>query len=86
MPSAQKAKGALSLAAIKSTRLVANPNRPEGISAFPVSPYHTTNHYPNPFTLAIPNQLPPYTHVDFLVDWQDISCPCVLVVCLLVAR
>ena len=37
MPSAQRANGALIPAAIKSTRLVANANRPEGISAFPVS-------------------------------------------------
>ena len=41
-PSAQRANGALVLAAIKSTRLVANANRPEGNYAFPVSPYHTT--------------------------------------------
>ena len=54
MPSAQRANGALIPAAIKSTRLVANANRPEGISAFPVSPiYHTTNH-PNPPPHAIP--------------------------------
>ena len=36
---------------IKSTRLVANANRPEGISAFPVSPYHTTQK-PKPSTLS----------------------------------
>ena len=41
-PPAQRANVALIPAAIKSTRLVANANRPEGISAFPVSPYHTT--------------------------------------------
>ena len=33
-------RGALILAVIKSTRLVANANPPEGISAFPVLPYH----------------------------------------------
>ena len=37
-PPAQRAN----VAAIKSTRLVANANRPKGISAFPVSPYHIT--------------------------------------------
>ena len=37
MPSTQRANGALILTAIKSTRLVANANRPKGISAFSVS-------------------------------------------------
>ena len=57
-PPAQRANVALMPAAIKSTRLVANANRPEGISAFPVSPYHTTK-TTKPATLAIPHQ-PPY--------------------------
>ena len=49
MPSVQRANGALILAAIKSTRLVANANRPEGIFAFPVSPYyHTTENHISP--------------------------------------
>ena len=49
MPSVQRANGALILAAIKSTRLVANANRPEGIFAFPVSPYyHTTESHISP--------------------------------------
>ena len=49
MPSIQRANGALILAAIKSTRPVANANRPEGIFAFPVSPYyHTTENHINP--------------------------------------
>ena len=49
MPSVQRADGALILAAIKSTRLVANANRPEGIFAFPVSSYyHTTENHISP--------------------------------------
>ena len=40
-PPAQRANVALIPTAIKSTRLVANANRPEDISAFPASPYHT---------------------------------------------
>ena len=50
--------GALTFAAIKSTRLVANLNRPEGTCALPVSPYHTTKNHQTPPPLAIPNQLP----------------------------
>ena len=46
MRSIQRANGALILAAIKSTRLVANANRPEGIFAFTVSPYHITKYQP----------------------------------------
>ena len=49
MPSVQRANGALILAAIKSTRLVANANRPEGIFAFSVSPYyHSTENHISP--------------------------------------
>ena len=87
-----KANDALLLAAIKSTRLVANPNRPEGISTFPVSSYDTTNKYPNPFTFSSLSYTKPATiidthwNIDHLVDWHDISCPCVLVVSLLAAR
>ena len=44
---AQRANVALIPAAIKSSHLITNTNRPEGISAFPVSPYHQTHqtHY-----------------------------------------
>ena len=50
MPSAQRANGALIPVAIKSTRLVANANRPEGISAFPVSPILPHHQPPKPST------------------------------------
>ena len=63
-PPAQRANVALIPAAIKSTRLVANANRPEGISAFPVSPYHTTKtikpatfSYTKPATVFLYTQL-----------------------------
>ena len=63
-PPAQRANVALIPAAIKSTRLVANANRPSGISAFPVSPYHTTKttkpatfSYTKPATVFLYTQL-----------------------------
>ena len=55
MPSAQRAKGALIPAAIKSTRLVANADRPEGISAFPVSPILPHHQPPKPSTTRYTN-------------------------------
>ena len=55
MPSVQRANGALILAAIKSTRLVANANQPEGIFAFPVSSYyHTTENHISTMLLPTP--------------------------------
>ena len=87
-PPTQRANVALISAAIKSTRLVANANRPEGTPAFPVSPHHPSKTNQTPILLAIPNQPPPYTGtpLTFPVDWQ-LYCPCVLVLSvLLVAR
>jgi hypothetical protein len=46
---------------IKSTRLVANANRPEGISVFLESPYHTTKTTQTLLPSAIQNP-PPYFH------------------------
>ena len=68
-PSAQRAKGTLILATIKSTRLVANANRPEGTSAFPVSPYHTTQTLN--FELYQTSHCIFIQPVDHLVNWQD---------------
>ena len=64
----QRANGALMLAAIKSTRLVANANRPEGIFTFPVSPYyHTTENHISPprcYTNPVPPELYHAHHVE----------------------
>ena len=60
MPSAQRAIGALILTAIKSTRLVANANRPEGISAFSVSPILPHYQPPKPSTTRYTNPVTPY--------------------------
>ena len=57
-PPAQRANVALIPAAIKPTRLVANINQPEGISAFPVSPYHTTKST-KPATFSYTKYQPP---------------------------
>ena len=69
-PSAQRANDALILTAIKSTHLVAlaNANLKVSSQRHPTTPPMTgliTTHTRSP--LAIPNQLPSYTHVDHLV-------------------
>jgi hypothetical protein len=86
-PSAQRANDALITATIKSTRLVANTNRPEGNSAFPVSPYHTTQTtqtlYPQLYKTRHRISIHP---VDHLVDWQETLPVRLSIKCLLVAR
>ena len=72
-PSAQRANVALILAAIKSTRLVANANWPTGPkTSLPSQSHPTTKNQPNPLPLIaiqLENQLPYFhTPVD-LVDW-----------------
>ena len=75
-----KSQCALILAAIKSTRLVANANRPEA-SAFPVSPIPHPSYarHVKPTTIPLATTQPPVIihrgHVDHLADWRDYILP-----------
>jgi hypothetical protein len=71
----------------KSTRLVANANRPEGISVFLESPYHTTKTTQTLYPQLYKTRHRIFIHpVDHLVDWQANLSVRLSIKCLLVAR